>query len=198
MKEFGLAFLPLFVAIDALGTVPMFLHLTSGSTELQRRRMIGQAIVTAFAVALLILLCGNSLFSFLGITIDDFKIAGGLILLVISVMDLATPSEPASKAPMDPENFGVVPLGIPLILGPAAMTTLLILSDSVGLPWTLASLTLNLALAWVVFRSARWVERILTKNGAGAFAKVSSLFLAAIAVMMIRSGWMAILKRGTP
>jgi multiple antibiotic resistance protein len=88
----------------------------------------------------------------------------------------------------------VVPIGIPLIMGPAALTTILILVDSYGTIWTVTSIIINLIIVWIVFRNADQVSKILGKGGSRAFAKVASLFLAAIAVMMIRVGITEILK----
>jgi multiple antibiotic resistance protein len=188
VKEFLLVFVPIFVAIDALGMVPLFLSLTRSATSAQRRRLIGQAVLAALALGATMILVGKGLFGFLGITISDFQIAGGLILLVISVKDLASSTDSDAKIPYDLEHIGIVPLGIPLILGPAALTALLILADSHGFGLTFLSLVLNLALVYVIFRLAPRIEKVLTKNGAAAIAKVASLFLAAIAVMMIRKG----------
>jgi len=190
LKELLLAFIPLFVAIDVLGTVPLFLSLTSESSLSIRKKLTKQAVMTALVIAVVIVFGGKSIFQFLGITIADFKIAGGTILLVLSVRELLSSVDHESKRPVDPENVGVVPLGIPLILGPAALTTLLILVDTHGLCFTLASLVINLVIVFVVFYNSHIIEKILGRNGAGAFGKVSSLFLAAIAVMMIRLGIM--------
>ncbi len=188
MQNFILAFIPLFVALDVLGTVPLFLSLTSDSSVQMRRQLTRQAVMAAFIVALVIMIAGKTLFSLLGITIADFRVAGGIILLVISVKELVSAADNTSKMPIDPAHIGVVPLGIPLILGPAALTTLLISVDAFGFPVTFLALVINLILVFLVFFNSHWVERVLGRNGAGAFAKVSSLFMAAIAVMMIRLG----------
>ncbi len=188
MKDFWLSFIPVFVAIDVIGTLPMFLKFTEHASHAQRQKLIIQSTFTALIVATILIFSGRAIFDFLGITISDFKIAGGLILLIIAVKDLVSPGEDESKIPSDPSELGVVPLGIPLILGPAVITALLILVDTHGYLLTFSSLFVNLILVAVVFYSGQWLQKIMGKNGAGAFAKVSSLFLAAIAVMMIRKG----------
>jgi multiple antibiotic resistance protein len=191
-QNFLLAFLPLFVAIDVLGTLPLFLGLTEGITENRRKRLVIDATLTALAISLIFLASGKLLFSFLGITENDFRIAGGLVLLVLAINDLLFSSDTARKNPET--NIGVVPIGIPLIMGPAALTTILILVDSYGTIWTVTSIIINLIIVWIVFRNADQVSKILGKGGSRAFAKVASLFLAAIAVMMIRVGITEILK----
>jgi multiple antibiotic resistance protein len=191
-QNFLLAFIPLFVAIDVLGTLPLFLGLTEGITEKRRKRLIIDATLTALVISLAFLGSGKLLFSFLGITENDFRIAGGLVLLVLAINDLLFSHDTARKNPET--TIGVVPIGIPLIMGPAALTTILILVDSYGTIWTVASIIINLIIVWVVFRNADQVLKILGKAGSRAFAKVASLFLAAIAVMMIRVGVTEILK----
>ncbi|MDI6779483.1 MAG: MarC family protein [Bacteroidota bacterium] len=191
-ETFLLAFIPLFVAMDVLGTLPLFIGLTEGITEKRRNRLVIEATLTALAISLIFLGSGKLLFSFLGITENDFRIAGGLVLLVLSINDLLFSSDTARKNPET--TVGVVPIGIPLIMGPAALTTILIIVDSYGYIWTITSISLNLLIVWVVFRNADRVLKVLGKAGSRAIAKVASLFLAAIAVMMIRVGVTEILK----
>ncbi len=191
-ENFLLAFIPLFVAMDVLGTLPLFIGLTEGITDKRRKRLVIEATLTALLISLVFLGSGKLLFSFLGITENDFRIAGGLVLLVLAINDLLFSSDTARKNPET--TVGVVPIGIPLIMGPAALTTILILVDSYGTLWTITSIILNLIIVWIVFRNADLVLRIMGKAGSRAVAKVASLFLAAIAVMMIRVGITEILK----
>jgi multiple antibiotic resistance protein len=191
-QTFLLAFIPLFVAIDILGTIPLFLGLTEGITHKRRKLLIIEATLTALIISLAFLGSGKLLFSFLGITENDFRIAGGLVLLVLAINDLIFSSDTARKNPET--TIGVVPIGIPLIMGPAALTTILISVDSYGYYCTIISIILNLAIVWVVLHYADQLLKILGKGGSRAVAKVASLFLAAIAVMMIRVGITQILK----
>ena len=192
METFLLAFIPLFVAIDVLAVVPVFISLTEGVDEKRRRTFTMEATLTAFAVSIVFLVAGRFIFSFLGITENDFRVGGGIVLLVISVTDLVMTKE----VRRDPEaTLSVVPVGIPLIMGPAALTTILILVDSYGYVWTLASLLINLLIVWIVFLQAQKITKVMGKAGSRAFGKVAALFMAAIAVMMIRSGIMAMFGR---
>lgn len=187
MDLFLLSFVPLFVAIDALGIIPLYLSMTKNLSLQHRSSLLLQALATALVISLVFLFAGRAIFSFLGISADDFRVAGGLVLLIIAVKDLVSASEGENSRDPGP-HLGVVPLGIPLIMGPAALTTILILQDTYGLGWVLASLLTNLMLVFVVFRYAHILSRIMGPAGSLAFAKVASLFLAAIAVMMIRVG----------
>ena len=188
---FFLSFIPLFVAIDIVGTVPIFLGYTHDISGYQRRKLIFEAILAAFIVANLFLVSGNLILNFLGITIDDFRIDGGIILLILSINDILATSESRRKPAAD---IGVVPLGIPLIMGPAALTTIIILVHNFGYIPTILSMVLNFIIVWIVLANAKWLLKIIGDGGSKAFAKISSLFLAAIAVMMIRVGVLNIMS----
>ncbi len=185
METFLLAFIPLFVAMDVFGVLPLFVGLTEALDEPRRRRLTAEATLTAFGVSLLFLTAGNLLFSFLGIRESDFRVGGGIVLLVLAVYDLLFSTEQKR----DPgESIGVVPIGIPLIMGPAALTTLIIIQNAHGYVWAILSLMVNLLIVWVVFLQARKISRFMGKSVSAAVAKVAALFLTGIAVMMIRSG----------
>lgn len=185
LENFLLSFIPLFVAIDIIGTAPIFLGYTHSISEHAKKKLIFEAVLAAFAVALIFLVGGKVILNFLGITIDDFRIAGGLILLILSVNDIIASSEKVRNPGTD---IGIVPLGVPLIMGPAALTTILILVDNFGYLMTILSMTLNFIIVLLVLLNAKLIMKIIGDGGSKAFAKIASLFLAAIAVMMIRVG----------
>ncbi|RJX28723.1 MAG: MarC family protein [Desulfarculus sp.] len=186
MNEFWLAFVPLFVAVDAIGVVPIFLSLTEGLETQRVRAVIVQSVITAASVAVAFLAFGPALLSFLGITVPDFMIAGGLLLLAISLSDLLT-GEKKQREP-DPESLGAVPIGIPLITGPAVLTTCILLANTYGKTITAGAAVINVALAGVLFWFAGPITRLLGRTGTKTISKVASLFLAAIAVMLVRRG----------
>jgi multiple antibiotic resistance protein len=196
-ENFLLTFIPLFVAIDAPGTLPLFIGLTQSLPEKVKRKLTVQAVLTALSIALVVMVAGKSLFSFLGITISDFRIAGGIILLLLAVKDLTQSGVDESKQPADPSSIGIVPLGIPLIIGPGSLTTILILGETYGWILTTLSILLNLAVAFLIFYFSGALERFIGPNGAKAIAKIASLLLAAIAVMMIRVGIQDIVTSGS-
>ena len=185
MDSFFLAFIPLFVAIDVFGVLPVFIGITEGLAEAQRRSLVLQATLTAFAVSALFLVTGRLLFSFLGITQDDFRVGGGIVLLVLSVYDLLF-SHDVERVPGP--TLGVVPLGIALIMGPAALTTIIFLVNTYGFGLAMASLLANLLIVLGVFSRAGAITSVLGHAGSRAVAKVAALFMSAFAVMMIRSG----------
>ncbi len=191
LKIFLLSFVPLFVAIDVLGVVPLFVSLTNGMTPKQKKKLITEATLTALAVSVVFLFGGRMIFNFLGITENDFRVGGGIVLLVLAVDDLLFAAE-RGRAPET--SVGVVPIGIPLIIGPAALTTLLIVVDSYGYLAAVVSLLVNLLAVWLVFRYSASVIRRMGEGGSKAFAKIAALCMAAIAVMMIRVGLTAMIS----
>jgi multiple antibiotic resistance protein len=187
-NKFLQAFIPLFVAIDPVGLAAIFLGLGQNLARERRQKIADQAIWTGGLVALGFLFLGKSIFAALGISVGDFQIAGGLILFVLAGKDLISSAAEAEKLP---EDFGVVPLGMPLIAGPASITTLLVLAQnqSIGLWPTLVALVVNLVLVIFALHYSDWLGRRIGATGMRAISKIISMLLAAIAVAMIRQGW---------
>lgn len=178
-------FIPVFVAIDIFVVLPLFISLTDGMSRAKRRAAARDSIVTAAVVSLAFIGLGEMIFRTLGITSNDFKIAGGLILLVFAVLDVVTHG---GERRTPPGTTGVVPIGVPLIVGPAVLTTLLVLVDHYGLFATLVSLILNLIVVHVSFMNAERVIRFMGRGGIAALSKIMAILLGSIAVMMIRIG----------
>lgn len=185
MKNIFLAFIPIFVAVDAIGVLPLFVSLTSGLEREERKRIIYQSMITAICLAVGFIFLGKAVFKLLGITVGDFMIAGGLILFCIAIIDVINP---AKKRRISSKDLGAVPLGTPLIVGPAVLTTSLIIIEEYGLYATLISVVVNVLLAGMLFSFAGILIRVLGEAGSKALSKVTSLLLGAIAVMMIRKG----------
>ncbi|RPJ05607.1 MAG: MarC family protein [Spirochaetaceae bacterium] len=182
---FLMAFIPLFVAVDAVGVLPIYISLTEETGKKEKLRVLFVSMVTAIVISVAFLFLGKLLFGFLGITISDFMIAGGIILFAIALTDLITQKK---MTRMPGEDFGAVPLGTPLIAGPAVLTTSLILNDQFGTVPTLIAIVVNVFLAGLIFYLADFVIKIMGQTGTRAMSKVSHLLLAAIAVMLVRKG----------
>lgn len=185
-QTFLLVFIPMFVAFDTIGTVPMYLGLTEGISETEKKKLVIQATIAALFICVIFLFVGDAILDFLGISVDDFRIAGGILLLVISITDILFYASRVRD--VKAEDVGVVPIGIPLIAGPAVLTTILITNDSYGAEYTVISLMANMIIVFLSLWNADRIKQILGESGSKAFAKIASLFLAAIAVMMIRVG----------
>jgi len=188
IQKFFLAFIPIFVAIDPIGLVAIFTGLAANASPEQRKRQAFLGILTALCVAVGFMFLGEIIFDALGITDADFQVAGGLILLALAGRELLNLG---SSDPAGSDEFGIVPLGMPLIAGPALLTALLVLVDTVGLVFTLTSLLVNLALVAVAFWNADWFTRWMGRQGLRGISKIVALLLAAIAVSLIRRGWHA-------
>ncbi|MFN3596605.1 MAG: MarC family protein [Rubricoccaceae bacterium] len=200
------AFLPLFVAINIPGILPLYIGMAEPFSVRDRRRLLVRALAAAAVLAVLMLFAGDVIFQTLGITVNDLRVGGGLILLVIAISDLAFGKQKTRRASVDnsastppdtpPEaqdkaarpDLPIVPLGIPLIIGPGAITTILIAKGEFGYPPTLLAILVNLSLVFVAFTFGPRLLELLGEDTSKAVAKVASLFLAAIAVAMIRGG----------
>jgi len=180
------AFVPLFVAVDVVGVAPVYLALTRGLGALARRRVLGASLLVAAAVSVSFALLGKAVFVFLGITVADFQIAGGLILLALAGLDLLGAPEPRGVA--EGTDVGIVPIGVPLIAGPAVITTAIVAVDLYGATVTVLALLANFAVCWLVLAYVTALSSVLGRTGARALSKIISLLLAAIGVHLVRQG----------
>jgi len=188
LEKFFLAFIPIFVAIDPIGLVALFMGLGTHAPSEQRTKQAFLGIVTGFCISVGFIFLGKIVFSALNITVADFQVAGGLILLVLAGRELiGTGGDNRTGT----HEFGIVPLGMPLIAGPALLTALLILVDTVGVIFTLISLVINLAIVALALCQAGRVAQLLGNQGLRGVSKLIALLLAAIAVSLIRRGWQA-------
>lgn len=185
LKNYFLAFVPIFVAVDALGMLPVFISLTHGMKKGERNALVRYSALVALFVALAFVFVGKLVFHWLGITIDDFLVAGGTILFILSIRDLLS-FEVKSKLP--PHSMHVVPLAVPLMVGPAVLTTSLILVDSFGFFPTVVSICLNLLLCVGVLYTADILSKVLGETGSRTLSKIFNLLLAAIGIMLVRRG----------
>ena len=188
LKPYILSFIPMFVAVDAIGNIPIFLSLVENSSKPQKNKIILDAVTTATILAIIFVCIGKWVFSLLGITIPDFQIAGGALLFVISVRLLLPGAQKSVLTSSRNKDMGVFPLGTPLITGPAVLTTTLMMMNSFGALATLVSLILNMSFVWVTLVKADALMKVFGPSGTRAFSKIMYILLAAIAVMMIRRG----------
>jgi len=185
LQSILVSFVSVFVAVDAVGVLPLFVTLTEGMDERGRRRVIVESVVTAICLAVGFVVLGKGVFRLLGICVGDFLVAGGVILFCLAIMDIVSPTK---RHRLPGEQLGVVPLGTPLLAGPAVLTTSLMTVSEYGVAATLISVVLNIALAGLVFLGAGKLMRVLGQSGSKALSKITSLLLAAIAVMLARKG----------
>jgi multiple antibiotic resistance protein len=180
-----LTFVPLFIVIDALGNLPFVISLSEGMSRSERKKMIHVAMITATIVGLAFLFFGQFILNVMGISVGSFTIAGGLILLVLSIKYILTGKVVEA---VREEMIAVVPIGTPLLSGPATIATLLLLVGQFPLHIVLISFILNLLIAWVLFLLGNQIINIMGQGGLRAVSNVFNLLLAAIAVAMIMRG----------
>ena len=185
LETFLTAFIPLFVAIDPVGLVPVYLGMAEGVPRDRRNVVANEAAITALLIAVGFLFLGNFIFNALGITVNDFRVAGGLILFGLAAQDILATDRRDADARTD---FGVVPLGMPIIAGPAMLTALLTLDSLTGRTVTLIALLVNLLIVLVALRAATLFQRLLGLRAMRAVSKIVALLLAAIAVNLVRRG----------
>ena len=188
LKPYILSFIPLFVAVDAIANIPIFLSLVEHSSKPARKKIISDAVITATAVAIIFMVVGKGVFSLLGVTIPDFQIAGCALLFVISVRLLLPGAQKSALTSCQDKDIVVFPLGTPLITGPAVLTTTLMMLNSFGAKATLVAIVLNMFFVWITLVKADTILKVVGPNGTRAFSKIMYILLAAIAVMMIRHG----------
>ncbi|MBN2407634.1 MAG: MarC family protein [Elusimicrobia bacterium] len=191
-EKFLLCFIPLFVAVDTPGILPLFIALTEGLNAAQVRKIIVQSIITAAVVSVTFVFFGKAILAMLSITVYDFMIAGGMLLFIISISDLLSIEK--KQRYIDADGLGAVPIGVPLIVGPAVLTTSIILVNEHGSYLTVTALILNILVAGLVFLISGKIYKLLGKAGSRTLSKLANLLLAAIAVMIIRRGITEILR----
>lgn len=192
MKNFLLCFVPFFIAVDVFGVLPIFLGLTEGYSSARKKKIIFQSLITASIVAIAFLLGGPLLLKLVGVGVSDFMVAGGILLLILSLSDLLTGEK--RRREIDSETIGAVPIGVPLLTGPAVLATSILLTNEYGIVSTTLALVANFLIVGVVFFMASKIERLIGEVGSKTVSKVASLFLASIAVMLIRRGILEIIK----
>ncbi|HUI23325.1 MAG TPA: MarC family protein [Nitrososphaerales archaeon] len=180
------AFALLFAVTDAVGTVPIFVSLTSTFPD-ARKRIVRQAVVISTAVLIVFSLFGWLIFDIFGITLDDFRIAGGIILFVVAV-DQLNGGDVKSKG-LEPSDVAAFPLATPLLAGPGAISTVIIIS---GPPYSpllaLIVIVCNSILAYVILSSSDSVRKVLGANGTNALSRITALLIAALAVSFVVGG----------
>jgi multiple antibiotic resistance protein len=184
-QNFILTFVPLFIVIDALGILPFVISMGEDMSKRERHKMIHVATITATIVGLVFLFFGQFILRVMGISVGSFAIAGGLILLVLSIRHMTSGR---IMELIREEMVAVVPIGTPLTVGPATITTLLLLATQFPIYMVLVSFALNMLIAWAIFIVGGQIARFLGQGGLKAVSRVFSLLLAAIAVTMIIHG----------
>ncbi len=189
LNEIIQASLTLFVVLDAPGNAPLFYYFTKHMDYGRRRYTIRLSIVIAGMVLLVFILLGDLILSYLGVTMNDFRIAGGAILFIYAVLGLLGHSA-AEEA--GGEDIAVVPLAMPLLAGPGSITTVIYIKYLMGIWVALISLGINLVVAWILLENGEKMLRLIGRRGGVVVSKIFAILLAAFAIAMIREGVLGI------
>jgi multiple antibiotic resistance protein len=180
------AVVALFIIVDPLGNLPVFVGLTEGLSRRQRHDTFMEALYIAFLLLLLFTIAGAGILDLFRVSLADFKIAGGLLLLVIA-LNLLTKGNIIEVAKKH-QDIGAVPLGCPLLVGPGAITTALVLLGMYGMILTLLAVLINFIISGIILYWADNIYDKIGKTGSVIIAKVMAIIIAAIAVKFIREG----------
>jgi len=186
------SFVALFIITDSVGNLPFFLGLTEGETQAEQRKTFTTALLTGFVILIGFIFLGNALLALFNVTLDDFRIAGGVLLFWIAIEIMLRGRINIEHK----EDMGVVPLGSPLLVGPGAITTSLVLLQLYGYAVAISAIVACFAVIWLVLYFADAIHAVLGRNGSLILTKVASILIAAIAVQFIRQGITAIFHLG--
>ena len=195
-----LALSSIFFLVDPFAAIGSFLAITSGADEARRKRMARKAALTCFIVLTSFALAGQLIFRMFGITLPAFEIAGGLILLLIGLDMLEAKRSPTQEASGDTEeasrkeDAGIVPLGIPMLAGPGAISTVMVLVGQVPNLWNwemcaiLGSIALTSLISYWVLAGASRVRTVLGETGIRILVRIMGLLLVALAMQFFVNG----------
>jgi len=180
------AVVALFVVVDPIGNVPIFIALTRNLSPMQRRRTFRAAILVSTLLLLLFAFAGHLLLALFGISIQSFKIAGGLLLLIIAMKILITGSW--EEKDVTPEGAGAVPMAFPLLAGPGAITTTIVMLQITGIIEVIIAVIVVILLTSVVLILIDRIYLFLGETGSAVAARLMAIFIAAIAFQFMIEG----------
>lgn len=186
VTEFVKASIALFIIVDPLGNIPIFVGLTEKLGEPQRKRVFNVATLVGVVLLLVFAFTGLEILNIFGLSIYSFEVAGGILLLIISIRILVSGS--FHEGTESPESIGAVPIAMPLLVGPGAITTTIFNLQAYGIIVTILAVVVVLTVTWVILRFMHSIYRFLGKTGAIVIARVMALFIAAIAIQYILTG----------
>ena len=184
--DLGRAILALFIIVDPLGDIPIFMGLTEKMTKKEKQKTFNTATAVGLGLLLVFSLLGQTIFEIFGISLYGFEVAGGILLLIIAIRILV--SDNTHQAVDSPESLGAVPIGMPLLVGPGAITTTILNLQLYGVLTAVGAAVVVVFLTWLILRSIGAIYRVLGKTGSLVIARVMALLIAALATQYILSG----------
>ncbi|GGN04205.1 UPF0056 inner membrane protein [Thermus composti] len=202
MEFFLKSFLTLFVVMDPVGLVPIFLALAGDKPPERQLRIARKAVLVAGGILGVFFFFGRGLLGYLGISLEALRVAGGILLFRIATEMVFAQHERETQEEKDEAlsraDISVFPLAIPLLVGPGALASVLVLgAEAQGVAWggfvVLLTAALVLALAYLLMRFALSVRRVLGRTGVNVVTRVLGILLAALAVQFVADGVKALL-----
>jgi multiple antibiotic resistance protein len=195
--EYTKIFIALLAIVNPIGAIPIVMALTAGTTEDEFRRTARTTVVSFLIILLAALLVGELLLGFFGISISSFRVGGGILLLLMAISMLHARQSPIAFSEEEAgeggrESVAVVPISMPLLAGPGAISTIILYTHKSHAPlhyiFMAGEIVLLSGVLWVAFLSIPWIARHTTQTGLNIFSRVMGLILAAIAVEFIANG----------
>lgn len=180
------AFLSLFIIMDIIGILPIFLSLSHKLHRNQKIRCANRSVLVAGGVLFGFLFLGMDILHFFGITIESFMVAGGLIILLIGIKIVLGLDWHESR--IAKYGFAAVPVGTPLITGPGTITTVILLTQSYGYVVTFAAAALNLLICWAALHYSQKIYDFLGHQGTDIVSRIMGLIIASMAVTIMQTG----------
>lgn len=187
------ATISLFIIIDSIGNVPIIISLSSGMSEKKRRRMLSRASFASFFLLFFFAFLGDSFLKIFNISLSGFKVAGGVLLFIISIRILLKGSWEEEK--IDPESSGIVPIAFPLLVGPGAITLSIVLVKEYGSFIAFLSILIVSVINYLILINMSWFYRVMGKTGAVVVSRLMSIFISALAVDFVVSGLQELISR---
>lgn len=187
----------LLAILNPIGAVPIFLGLTLGQGPHQRRRAARYAAIAVAIVLVVAVWAGEGILGFFGVRIASFRVGGGILILLMAIAMLQARTSPSKQTQEEAEeagtrdSVGVVPIGIPLLAGPGAISLVIVDAQQADVGGRLvlsATIAVVAAIAWVALLAAGPIGRVLGRTGINIFTRLMGLLLAAVAVEYIATG----------
>ncbi|MBI5559127.1 MAG: YchE family NAAT transporter [Deltaproteobacteria bacterium] len=197
-NEYLKIFAALLAIVNPVGAIPIFINLTAGQKNEERRKTGLMAAASVGVILVVVLFSGEAVLNFFGITVGSFRVGGGILILLMAISMLHAKVSQVKQTDeelndyADRETGGVVPLGTPLLAGPGAISTVILYAQrhSSGLHYAIMLLVIIILalLTWLIFRMAPVLARVLGKTGINVFTRIMGLFMAAVGVEFIANG----------
>ncbi len=193
ISDLARAIIALFIIVDPFGNIPIFVGLTENVPEAKIKKVYNTAVLVGMILLLVFAFAGTAILNAFGLSLQSFEIAGGILLLIIAIRILISGTHETVESP---ESLGAVPIAIPLLVGPGAITTTMVTFQTYfnadGLETALSiavlAVVIVMSLTWVILRFINQIDHFLGKTGAIVIARVMALLIAGIAIQYILTG----------